>query len=675
MLSWLPVVHVPPRTAAHESANATSIGTVAGAFGDGIPAAEFAGLFQPGRRQSVDWRCAMLEGHTALESLHEICDVAFGPSHNPPWRCRDAAAIRRRLNPGVMVEGTRRLLHFLDRHRRRVGRANAAQTAAIALAVMEDATSEALEWQSTGTACGIDQLADALHDSDWVLHLLASLRDAAGNRDSSSAIAPLVETLDGQPLPLARDVTATPLERREQAMPSWLVAGGIISAVGARVAAATLGFTAVSVVTRRGTWHVHAATLAPTGAGETWGPPIVFVHGLMTNSVSLLPLAALVAAWHGSGYRPAAVIVPDLLDADFGWSRSCRDGVADLDTDVGGSFSSRYRGGRVGFQPPLLTFEEHIEALHELFEEIVDRGGPLLNPCRHTLVDAVGHSFGGYAVTRIAASSVARGGGSAMRRPPPESCARRAMRSAVGAAKAGGNPRIRRVALLCPGGLDRYRVVACGVPLAGADAIAAVLASPPSTPAATPTPAQSGTASLAPISAAAAHVGGHVVASIAHAPFTSRVLASLDVAAFFAPPRESVTVIPQPSLLLWGRDDRLHKPWPSRPDAAMLDGLPRGLGYFIEGGDHGIIIDSAAVVASLTAAFLALPDGAALESAIDTGLLPPDVFESGSAQAPQQPALPLALRVGGAALWWLARVCGTARKTTAMRSHHGGDAV
>jgi len=115
-------------------------------------------------------------------------------------------------------------------------------------------------------------------------------------------------------------------------MPLWFRTIGITQAVAARAAAHVLGAPSRFADTRHGRWHVYVVDgRRPSGAGSrvdatalhgTTGNdvrdvPIVIVHGLFTTSMSVLPLAFLVA---DTTHR--LVLVPGLLDFDFGFSSS-----------------------------------------------------------------------------------------------------------------------------------------------------------------------------------------------------------------------------------------------------------------------------------------------------------------------------------------------------------------
>lgn len=65
------------------------------------------------------------------------------------------------------------------------------------------------------------------------------------------------------------------------------------------------------------------------------------------------------------------------------------------------------------------------------------------------------------------------------------------------------------------------------------------------------------------------------------------------------------------SLLLWGTDDRLHKPWhdPVVADYHMTKDLLAGEGKWIVGGGHAMVVDSCLTVFEQVRAFTVLEAG------------------------------------------------------------------
>lgn len=86
-------------------------------------------------------------------------------------------------------------------------------------------------------------------------------------------------------------------------------------------------------------------------------PPIVMLHGMFTTAVSMGLLGALVA-------QHRRVIIPDMLEFDFGWSRT--------------------------HNKEQLSWTGHIPAMVEFIRSL-----------GHCPVDVVGHSYGGWMAARI----------------------------------------------------------------------------------------------------------------------------------------------------------------------------------------------------------------------------------------------------------------------------------
>jgi pimeloyl-ACP methyl ester carboxylesterase len=140
----------------------------------------------------------------------------------------------------------------------------------------------------------------------------------------------------------------------------------------------SVGIVSKYTSTPHGTYHYFDSR-----PEEPDAPPVVLLHGMFTTSVSMGLLAPFIA-------QHRRVILPDMLEFDYGWSRS-------------------HSG-----EP--LSWVGHIAALVEFIRGFGH--GPL---------DIVGHSYGGWVAARMC-------------RDYPDV--------------------VRRVVLLAPGGLGRYRSLA-----------------------------------------------------------------------------------------------------------------------------------------------------------------------------------------------------------------------
>jgi len=149
--------------------------------------------------------------------------------------------------------------------------------------------------------------------------------------------------------------------------PPWMVAALAASSVGGRWASVAAGFTStfVDVPTKHGTSTALHVYDSHGDAAASGAPPLVLVHGMLTTGLCMLPLAVVLAST--SGRR---VLVPDLPDFEYGWSRSQR---------------AASGGAPTNWDEKVAVVGQYICGLAAAY------GGP---------VDLVGHSYGGYVVEK-----------------------------------------------------------------------------------------------------------------------------------------------------------------------------------------------------------------------------------------------------------------------------------
>jgi hypothetical protein len=140
----------------------------------------------------------------------------------------------------------------------------------------------------------------------------------------------------------------------------------------------SVGIVSKYVSTPHGMYHYFDSR-----PDEPDAPPVIVLHGMFTTSVSMGLLAPFIA-------QHRRIIMPDMLEFDYGWSRS-------------------HNGEQ-------LTWAGHVAALVEFVRTF-----------GFDAVDIVGHSYGGWVAARMC-------------RDYPDV--------------------VRRVVLLAPGGLGRYRSLA-----------------------------------------------------------------------------------------------------------------------------------------------------------------------------------------------------------------------
>jgi pimeloyl-ACP methyl ester carboxylesterase len=606
----LPTYHNDPRALTDAGPGAIAAGmssghAAPGTFGPSIPADEF----EPGAWRPYLFPAAAGAPH---RMLHELADVLYG--HRV-----DASTVDF-LTPEDLVEGVRRVLLFRDPARAGVARADVRQCISIAAALARDAGRPFDAAEVLARLCGGGDARLGTTAADRVGSAVHS-RSGGG---SGEYVVNLLERHPGE---------------RTAAMPAVFVAGAMAQAVYCRLLCQALGFDTHEFSTPHGTFFAYTYGLdvvRPGALRHRYRPapavgtepvdvpaPLVLLHGMFTSSSSMLPLALLLADKLDD--RP--VIVPDLLDFDFGFSRS----HARLAAERNGSGDA---ASALRVSP--LRWGDHVAAVTGLLEVLSDgfaagqRGssdegkdamGGLLP---RTQVDLLGHSFGGWVASKIAEQR-------------PEL--------------------VRRVALLCPGGLGRYRIASSAAPLAGLEAVHAILAR------------------RMPhhVALAAAHVFDIIV----RAPFTVHMLTTLDADLYFAR-GQPVRV---PSLLLWGREDDLHRVWTAADDSVMLQDLPEGRGHWIQGANHAINMDSLLTCERLVSAFLLERRGAGADGSGATLSVAPGragvALESGGGVGgvgrAARRAAPATVRWAAAAMRVLALA--TDRATTPMVHERGGAAA
>jgi len=219
---------------------------------------------------------------------------------------------------------------------------------------------------------------------------------------------------------------------------------------------------------------------------------------------------------------------------------------------------------------------------------------------RAPAVDLVGHSFGGWLVSKVAAATPSL---------------------------------VRRVVLLAPGGLGRYRANSSAAGLTGRKANMRILAER------MPVPVAFAAASIFNI--------------IARSPFVVHMVKSLDHGDYY----RAGVVVPHPTLLVWGTEDDVHRAWahPCKETAhrtatladaerIMLADLPQGKGVWVEGASHALVIDALATVADLVSTWLGCCD---------------DPIADSPTRAPP-------IQAGVAAIQLLSRMLGSTKPTAPM---------
>lgn len=451
--------------------------------------------------QGALWR-SFLFGHlTPLQMLHEISDALYGHTVTLPP-----------LTQADVHEGVRRVLVFRDARRAGTrGKLSQAQVAAVARDLLRETDVAAA---CAGGAAGV-------------------LRERVTGR------------LGEHPATIM------------QAWPTAWEVGMTTHVVGVRALMLAWGALSRFVHTPHGQYHVYV--INPQGRRDAAHPPLCVLHGLFTTSVSMLPLALLLA-----DALDRVVYVPDHLDFDFSFSRSYERQRTEAAAREGRRVDANAPVQAMAGRPVSpLAWSDHVPAVTSLLE-VLFQG----EPC-----DLLGHSFGGWLAQKIAHAS-------------PQ--------------------RVRRLVLLCPGGLGRYRMVSSASPLAGAATTIDILSRRMPRP--------------------MAALGAQVFDMISRAPHTVHMLATVEHDDYFGPG----CPVQQPSLLLWGDADDLHRVWMTHErsaeaaassethDEVMLRDTPNGVGFWLRGANHAINVDSLVAVERLVVSFLST-GGAALGSGRSRG--------------------------------------------------------
>lgn len=490
-----------------------------------------------------DWRPFLFAHLSPAKMCLELADLLWGDAGLALGRAFDPsspAALLAFFSAESFVEATRRALVLRDRHRTGVARADAAQVRLIAAALLRD------------VGCHWDGGAAARLVPEILAGVVALQR--------CEALPPCSPPPVAAPEPIAAPWAAlldahTPLVKAPAAatgLPVWYATAMTAQSVALRAAAASgaLGFHSDLRTTRSGTWHSFRVPAA--SAAMARHPPIVLVHGLFTHAPSMLPLALVLAAHTGR-----ATIAPDLLDFDFGYSRTrarC----------VGGGEAAAASGAlSLGLLDYVDALEEFLDSVARESSSSASASSGEAGSCRR--VDLVGHSFGGWTSHRLAA-----------RRPDL----------------------VRRLVLLSPGGGGRYRFAPAIAMLAGPGLTSRVLETH--------------------LPAAFASLVAHVVDVIVHSPFHAHILGTMGYDSYAAPPLGPP--VSAPTLVAWGTDDTLHRPWVrgargeagvvaeqllQPAEAELLRGCGAGArGVWLVGGSHAINVDSLVALRRCITGFL-----------------------------------------------------------------------
>ena len=554
---WRAVVGtIPPLPAAATLAGAESEPAAGDAATSPPAAAEFEA-----RLRADGWRGFLFRHVTAAQMLHEVADTLYGVSEAlaPASTATAAAGHHGLLTFDDVMEGVRRISLLMDPRRRGVAAHSVEQRAAVATNLLRDAGATHLLPGSDGTS------------------VAGSCRDSSTTAATESGGRYIPLRFGRRPADLMRD------------MPRWFVAGGIVQAHAVRLLAGGMGVRSAGVSTNLGDWHTYVADgrcTTPDGkAGVDDNRPIVLLHGMFTTSVSVLPLGIVLAA-----ATRRLVLIPGLLDFDFGFSRSRAEAWTRLRAQraaaAAGMLSPPAGTAAAAAAVPAdrdawvhddwaalewvdaispLSWSDHIPAVAEYLRDAVPRlaadAGCGSSPAAVPPPDVIGHSLGGWLAAKIAARHPAT---------------------------------LRRVVLLAPGGLGRYRILSSAASLAGVRTSMALMRDKMSPP--------------------AARAAAVVFDTIARAPFTVHMLSSLDYRDYFEPGER----VPSEALLVWGTADDLHRVWHAPPgapsshgggsqadvDASLLADLPRGTGVWVEGAGHALVIDSIPALSRLLTPFL-----------------------------------------------------------------------
>ena len=335
-------------------------------------------LYEPNCEAYAGWpsgtspSCAELAQHalklfefTPYELLQEASDRLLGKQPRPP------EALSRRL----ASEGLRRLLDTLDpvREQPPVGssRFTYGEVEAAALSLLSQA------------GLPLPQVGAGNDHRNLRVSVVKPFQPPVKPRRRLSPEDATVAPLEARPLPLYL------------ALPTW--AGN----VGGRAALNGLGLRSRWVDLGPTFGRMHFYDSHPDKNSRSLlvsAPPLLVIHGMFTNGLSLGLLALAFADLGAGSGSERRVILPDLLDSDFGSSVGSHN-------DPSGSLSE------AGFSNGVAAHTASLAAL--------------LNKLNIGSVDICGHSFGGFLAQELAAEL------------PPW--------------------RTRRLLLLCPGGGNRYR--------------------------------------------------------------------------------------------------------------------------------------------------------------------------------------------------------------------------
>jgi pimeloyl-ACP methyl ester carboxylesterase len=209
-------------------------------------------------------------------------------------------------------------------------------------------------------------------------------------------------------------------------VPLWVVYPYALSMAATRIALNCLGWQSRWVTTSWGEMHVYDSGEDEGAGGEDDdAPPLLLVHGVFVTSHAVLGLATALRRRDRAGQqrRRRRVLVPDLLDFDWGFSQSGAAGRARVAAAT--AAASRHALGEA--HPAAVDFADVDAAGCPSAVTLVD---PLVELCQELgvpRVDICGHSLGGFVAQSLAAAH-------------PEL--------------------VRRVVLLSPAGGGRYNVVA-----------------------------------------------------------------------------------------------------------------------------------------------------------------------------------------------------------------------
>jgi len=329
--------------------------------------------------------------------------------------------------------------------------------------------------------------------------------------------------------------------------------------------------------------HPHGGERSDSGSACPSPPPLILIHGMFTNALSMVLLAAALSdRGRTDGGVERRVIVPDLIGSDFGCSSSVR---------------GRGDGDEVPFRNDI---KSHTSSLVKLVDAL-GLGS----------VDLLGHSFGGFLAQDLA-------------------CALPCWR-------------VRRVVLLCPGGGNRYhaaqslRTVTVATHELFTHARNKQLVKPHDSEAAAAATTAAGTEAAEeaeaqlPLSSAesSAYLPSSKAPTILKESIATQVLTAVFRRLLKTPTQSTLVLdffdqkkyflrfhwLPHvPALLLWGDEDSVIEPRTGQVQMKHLS-HPHSRGFWVEGGSHALNFDSVRTVYELAKAFLRNNHDFASESA------------------------------------------------------------